>query len=811
MKYVNICPSKQSMNPATLKDTLCYHCGDKASKSYALGEKLFCCQGCKTVHQILAGNGLDGYYKLQDRPGVKISFAPDTEEFAYLDNPEIAVLLLDYDDGEMVKLSLQIPSIHCSSCIWLLEHLQKLHPGIHWGRVDFLKKEFTASIDSKKLSVRQLAELLNSIGYKPLITLENQQQKKTQHSNKELILKLGVAGFCFGNIMLFSFSEYFGLSSLQYPQFERFFSYLNFILAIPVLFYSGQHYLTSAWKSITRGILHINVPLALGMVAFFGRSAYEILSKTGPGYMDSLSGLIFFLLIGKWFQDYTYEHLSFERDYKSYFPLAVTVKDNGQWVSRLLSKITKGNRLRIKNGELLAADGILLSGDGQIDYSFVTGESVPVHRIVGEMVYGGGRQVGGTIEVEITKDVSQSQLSKIWNANYSDKDAPSRLVSFSSKVSHYFTIVLLLVAFASLIYWSFTDVSKGFFAFTSVLIIACPCALALSSPLALGNTLRILGRKGLYLKNVNVVEELAHTDHIVFDKTGTLTKTNDFSIKFEGEDLSNAQLAAVKGLASHSNHPFSRAIYQSLTNVDVAGLSKVHEIPGNGLLGFHESFGEIRMGSAEFTESNSIAIGSGVYLKIGSFRPGYFSINAEYRPFVKKLLNRLSKKFKLSVLSGDSYRESSKLKNLFGRFENAFFEQSPEDKLSKIEAMRKDQMVMMVGDGLNDAGALLSSDVGLVVVEDTAQFTPAAKGIITAKDLTHLPDLLLLTRKTVNIIKGSFCISTIYNIVGLWFAVQGLLSPLFAAILMPLSSITIILFNTVATNVAAKIIERKWA
>jgi Cu+-exporting ATPase len=222
----------------------------------------------------------------------------------------------------------------------------------------------------------------------------------------------------------------------------------------------------------------------------------------------------------------------------------VTIFKDDQWTSTLLSNIHKGDRLKIRNGELIPADAIVFNGDAYIDYSFVTGESVPVHKVLGEIVYGGGRQLGGAIEVEILKEVSQSQLTKIWNSQ-GDNLNQSRLTSFSELISKYFTIALIAIAFITLIVWSFIDLSIGFFAFTSVLIVACPCALALSSPLALGNTLRLLGSRGFYLKNAQVVEQLARVNHIVFDKTGTLTTPQEFEVQYVGDFANDIFFSAV--------------------------------------------------------------------------------------------------------------------------------------------------------------------------------------------------------------------------------------------------------------------------
>lgn len=787
------------MKTSVGQQLLCFHCGDIVLSEIKQGEKSFCCEGCLTVHNFLSESGMGHYYEMGRGSGNKV-IQKDNEEFAFLDNPQIADLLIDFKNDELLRLNLQLPSIHCSSCIWLLEHLNLLHPGILFGRVDFLKKELTVRINPAKISVRQLVELLRDIGYKPDISLKQEQKEKQDKSERDLLLKLAVAGFCFGNIMLFSFPEYFGLQLREDTVFAKFFSYINLVLALPVLLYSASDYFDSAIKSLRKKVLHINVPLALGMLALFLRSVYEILWQVGPGYLDSFAGLLFFLLSGKWFQQYTWSHLNFERDYKSYFPLAVTVWEGERWVSILLSEVRKGDRLRIRNGELIPADSIVLKGDALIDYSFVTGESIPVSKVLGEIVYGGGRQSGGAIEIEILKEVAQSQLTRIWNGQDNEK-RESTLESFSSKVSRYFTIALLFIALSTFAVWSFSSWSLAFFAFTSVLIVACPCALALSSPLALGNTLRLLGRKGLYLKNAGVVEQMAQIDHIVFDKTGTLTEPELLKVRWSGNSLNGQENSVIKELTSHSTHPYSRAINGSIPGTSGNTLINIEEIPGSGIRGIHPDLGMVIMGNAAFNGIKTTSEGPIVYLTIAGEHKGQFHFENAYRSKVSNLLNELGASYKVSILSGDQATEEAHLKRMYGGFKFLKFNQTPEEKQKFIQNLEASgDRVMMVGDGLNDAGALRMSDTGIAISGHGGQFTPAASGILMATDLEKLPSMIKLAKKTLGAIHFSFAISILYNIVGLWFAVQGQLSPVLAAILMPLSSISVVLINTFLTN-----------
>ncbi len=277
------------------------------------------------------------------------------------------------------------------------------------------------------------------------------------------------------------------------------------------------------------------MPLALGMIALYGRSTYEILSQSGAGFMDSFAGLIFFLLLGKYFQQKTFNHISFERDYKSYFPISATVKTaDGKENSAALNKLNIGDTLILKNGEIIPADGILIKGEAKIDYAFVTGEAEPILKKSGEKIFAGGRLFGSSIESTLTRNVNQSYLTQLWNNDAFKNQHKSSISYLSERAGRYFTVVILVVSALAFLFWVRTDFRKAINAATAVLIIACPCAVALSIPFTLGNLLRIFGRHQFYLKNTNVIEALGKIDAIVFDKTGTITQNSNIAVEYKG-------------------------------------------------------------------------------------------------------------------------------------------------------------------------------------------------------------------------------------------------------------------------------------
>ena len=450
------------------------------------------------------------------------------------------------------------------------------------SRVNFLDKKASVTFRIDEISLRQLVELLTKIGYEPKLSFNDLGLKDDRLHDRQLLYKIGLAGFAFGNIMLLSFPEYLGFhkgSMLFYL------GYINLVLALPVLLYSGRDYLLSAWRSIKMRSPGIDVPVALGMIVLFGRSAFEIISGTGEGYLDSFSGFVFFLLIGKWFQSYTYQSLSFEHSYKSYFPISAHLLDGNNWISRSIDQLKKGDRIMVKNEEIVPCDGTLIQGDARIDYSFVTGESDPQKVSLGEMILAGGKQKGAAVEMIVAKAVDQSYLTQLWNEDIFDKNQLSTTSKFINAVSKHFTWIILLLAVLMFFYWWVVQPGLAFQVFTAVLIVACPCALALSVPFIYGNGIRLLADKNVYYKNTTSLENLQDIDTIIFDKTGTITDLNKIQVDYMGKDLDEIKTGAIKSLAEQSGHPLSKAIAQHFSAMSIGLITDYREIPGSGIEG----------------------------------------------------------------------------------------------------------------------------------------------------------------------------------------------------------------------------------
>lgn len=807
----------------------CFHCGlDCPQPPLVAQGRNFCCAGCQTVHELLTENGLSQFYALAPGAGVRRSQETARDRFQFLDEPQVRERLVDYSDGTTTHITFRVPAVHCVACVWLLENLFRLRPGIGTSRVNFAQREVSVQFRDREVRLSEVAELIASLGYPPELKLADLSgQAPDSTAPRRLWLQIAVAGFAFGNSMLLSLPAYFGLDPFIGPDFRQLVGWLSLALSIPVVSFSAGDYWRRAWLGFRLRRMNIEVPIAVGVAALFLQSAFDVMSGRGEGYFDSLAGLIFFLLCGRWFQEKTYDRLVFDRDYTSFFPLSVRRLTASGTETVSLGRLEIGDRIQLRNGELVPADARLVGGGAVIDYSFVTGESAAVEKRPGEIIYAGGRQTAGLVLLELVKPVSQSYLTSLWNQDIFQKDKLDGFDDLTNRYSERFTWIILAIAVGAAGFWVWADPSRAMRAWVGVLIVACPCALALAAPFTLGAALRALGRRQVFLRKTQVLEHLARIDSVVFDKTGTLTLPGGGEVSFEGPALSVEETRWVGALAGQSIHPLSVRLAGFLPldgkSVDV---QQFEEIPGAGIVGTVLGR-ELRLGSADWLRQGGISdvrgatVGgtprvetasnapSEVHLAVGGRYRGRFAVVNPLRQGVADTVRHLSRTHRVSLLSGDNARERERLQALFGPEVELHFHQSPQDKLDYIRRLQAaGHSVMMVGDGLNDAGALQQSDVGIAVVEDVGVFSPASDVILHAPELVRLPAMLGFARQSVRIVRWSFALSAAYNVVGLVIAASGRLEPVVCAILMPLSSVSVVAFAVGLIQWASRVLEQ---
>ena len=795
----------------------CFHCGEPCpDDSFTLDGRAFCCFGCQTVFSLLRENGLEQFYQLQTAPGVRVRVASAAAKWKFLDDSSVQEKLFDFADRTQARVTLHLPAIHCVACVWLLESLFKLHPGVGKSLVNFARREAAITFAPDKIKFSELAALLAAIGYEPQLTLGETEKPGSSSLRSRTWLQIGLAAFGFGNIMLLSLPFYFGLDSFNGPWFKALAGWLSLAMTLPVVTYSASDFWRAAWLGLRQRTLTLEVPIALGLAAIYLSSLFQVATRQGPGYCDSLTGLIFFLLSGRLFQKMTCDRLTFDRDYKGFFPLSVTRKTPVGEESVAISRLNAGDHVLLRNGELLPADARLISGAACVDYSFVTGEAEPVACEPGDHLYAGGRQVGGAIEVETIKPVAQSYLATLWNNEAFRKTRDNDLDSLTNRYSRRFTKLVFGTALGAAVFWLCQNPAVSLKAFTSVLIVACPCALALAAPLTYGTVQRLLARLNIFLRNALGIERLAQLDTIVLDKTGTLTTADARGVHFHGAKLSAAETDWISSLARHSTHPHSLRIAKAL-GAAVLPVAHFRETPGCGIEGVVAG-SQFLLGSPAWVESRGVPAsaarpeamdtfpaGSRVAVAINGVPRGSFALENSLRPEVESLIRRLDGNFELALLSGDNEREAARFGKIFSRHTLLKFNQTPGDKLQFVrELQQRGRNVMMVGDGLNDAGALKQADVGVAVVEQIGAFSPASDVILDAAELTRLAAVLRFSRSAARVVRTGFVISAAYNLIGVSIAAAGLLQPVVCAILMPISSASVVFFVCSATTWKAR-------
>ncbi|HEY8535394.1 MAG TPA: heavy metal translocating P-type ATPase metal-binding domain-containing protein, partial [Vicinamibacterales bacterium] len=632
----------------------CRHCGDPCDRPVRDGDNVFCCIGCRSVYTLLMQEGLDGYYACEVPPGVPQRDAElrEPDRFAALDDPATAAAFLEFDDGRIARARIPVPALHCASCVWLLERLWKLQPGVISSEVDLLRGLVRVTFDPRETTLRAIAERMAALGYEPNLALE-QPSGTVPAARRRLYRQIGVAGFAFGNIMLFSIPRYVNGGPLE-DGFQRLFDALNIGFALPVLLFSASDWFRAAWRTLRTGHVTLEFPVALGLAVIFTRSVADIALGTGEGFMDSFSGLVFFLLIGRLFQQKTFERMSFDRTYRSFFPLSVRVERDGACDVVPIERIGRGDVMVVRPHELVPADAVLLDGPGAVDYAFVTGESVPVAVEPGDVVHAGGRVAGHTLRLRALGPVSNSRLASLWANPILQTPKTTALASVSDRFGFWFTVCAVGIAIAGAIWW-WPDLGMSARVATAVLIIACPCALTMAAPVTLGTALGQLGQRGLFARHPGVVLDMSRIDAIAFDKTGTLTTLSAPAVVEHG-GLPAEDWPLVRAAAAHSVHPISRALAQS-GEAD-GEVSELVESPGRGLSALVDGR-RVRIGTAAFVGVAADNRPGVTHVSVDG-RAGWVRVVVPTREGIDETVRALAREHDVHLVSGDHDAEAAR-------------------------------------------------------------------------------------------------------------------------------------------------------
>lgn len=800
----------------TQSQLLCHHCGNEVDsspiqKEIEGREEVFCCEGCLTVSQIIHSSGKDLYYSIKgsqtlDRVQLPKSF-PDN-----LDTPQIYERYVTQKDPKIWEIYIKVTNIHCSACIWLNEKALLDIDGVHTAVINFATGTAKVSFDKNKTSITDIFQCILSIGYKPILFKPGEKLKKGQNNLKSLLLKIGVAAFCFGNIMLFSVALYSGYFSGIELGYKRLLHYVSWALATPAYLYSGSPFLIGAFSSLKRKTLTMDVLLFLGISLAYFYSVYVTLSDNGEVYFDSVCMIYFFILIGKYFEEKSrvYSHEKIDELLCKLPEMSICIT-NTMETSIPSESIISGMTLKTIAGERVPIDAKLLSDSIHIDESFLTGESRPIKRKKGDTIQAGSICLDSTCYLEAITSYSDSSLSRMKNRIEEAILAKPKIQILTERIASHFIRTVFGVAILTFLGWMFYshDLEKALVYTISVLIVACPCALGISVPTALVTNHIVNSKFGAILKSPNAIDPLSNLDTILFDKTGTLTE-GKFRV-LESTLPDSSLLSYIYKIESESNHPIAKSVLRyiesnpshSISILSDLEIKNLKVLSGEGIRATLLDLGsekEILLGTASLLQSQGVSVpevnkeGSIIYVSLNLIYQGYLLLSDTPRKESFELISHLKKIIPdIRLISGDREEIVQSTANTLG-ITKYMANCKPEKKADLVASLhREGKIVAMVGDGINDSLSLAGADVGISHSDAEDLSIDKSDLILLSGNLLSLHKSILSAKITSKVIKQNIFISLFYNSIMLPLAISGWMIPVLCAGFMTLSSLTVLI------------------
>lgn len=800
------------------KVTNCKHCQQQIPSGAHYGE--FCCNGCSLVFKILNDNNLLEYYRLREQDqaqGVPAASADQTD-FAYFNDPQFLTKNSRNVNGDIFEIRFLLQGVHCLACIWLLEKLPELCLGVVSSRIDFSSSVIIVRYDQTKTSAAQIAQTINNLGYYPLELTRSNQSITLNREIRSFLYRIGVAGVCAGNIMMIAVSLYQAGAAGIEPEFHLFLRAISFLLAIPVLTYAAWPFYSAAWNGIKVGVLHIDLPISVGIILGFLLSTYNFLRGSGEVYFDSLSVLVLLMLFGRLLQRYSLSKALRSAE-SSRFLEDYAFRIEGQVIKRVYyAALKSGDIVFVPKGSRVPVDGVITAGFSQLDLSVLTGESYPLAVSPGTLVLAGSANLGADLQISAQSSFAESRFGGLIN-NLEMQSTGNKKTSLSitDRISSIFVPLVTITAIVNFSYWlSNSGINQAIETTLALLVITCPCAVGLAAPLTLVSAISQAMRKGIYIKAPSAFELLSRAKTFIFDKTGTITYGNftlhevilyDSSID---RSFSNSIVAAIE---SCSQHPIARSLVpQILENPDSAHKClDFKEISGVGVWGNVQQkeyfFGSSAATISQGTEVSSVHLAKIQELALKGLTVcclvhankllAIYALGDLLRTEFFKFANDLKRsQHEIIIASGDeTVIVQSVGKQIGVETDNCYGNYSPEDKASLVEKIKSkdgNNIVVMVGDGVNDLAALQAADLGIGVSGGIVRCLQSADIFLSRYNVHDLDALISGSARVVRRIKLIIGLSIAYNIAGAILSICGAASPLVAALLMPISSLTVI-------------------
>ncbi len=780
----------------------CSHCHLEFDKSVMIidGEHYFCCNGCQGVFKLLNDEGLESFYEKSNN----VVLTPPTQQYEDSSNfnaPAFYDKFVKVNDDGFHEVSLIIEGIHCSACVWLNEKALHKMDGVIEANINFTnnKAHIVWADDVVKLS--EIIDMIRAVGYNAYPYDASIQEANANAQRKDYYLRMAVAIFASMNIMWIAIAQYAGYFTGITQEMKTILNIAEGILATPVLFYSGWVFFRGAYYSLKNKVVNMDLLVATGAALTYFYSIYITVNEEGEAYFDSVSMIITFVLIGKFLEVLSKKNAADTLDIiGKHLPSEVNIVKEDKIISCKLNDVVVGDIIVTSSGEKVLLDGVIVKGNGSFDESSLTGENKPIYKKEGDSVISGTTSIDADIQYRATKDFEHSTLSSLVSLLESAINKKPKIEQIANKLSEHFSTTILLLSLITFLVWWFWPHSfeTAFMVGISVIIIACPCALALATPVATLVGLSLGAKRGILFKEAAQLETMAKVDTLVLDKTGTITVGKPEVVK---EHIYSAfDKSLLLSIVKLSNHPVAQGIYEYLLkheHTEEQLLDEYTQIPAQGIsahykneniLGGNKTLMQENKIETDFSSDNTL-----FYLAINKKIVAIYELSDRIKDDAIALVQDMQAKgVDVIMLTGDNKQSASKVANSVG-IKEFFFEQTPEDKAKFIEKLHNEsKTVVMVGDGVNDILALARADIGIVMGSGSDVAIDVSDVVLLNDSLRSLEDAFKISRTTYGLIKQNLGISLIYNAITIPLAMAGYVIPLVAAISMSVSSLLVV-------------------
>ncbi len=788
----------------------CAHCGLPVGSGVEEREGAgpsFCCAGCATVHGILREGGLDAYYGMAERRHARV--ASTERRFEEFDHESFHELYVTTQADGLLETSFYLEGVECGSCVWLVERVPLLLPGMSRAELDAGRARVQVVWDGAGVTLSAIARTLDTLGYRPRPYRGLRRDRARREEDRAALGRIGVAGAIAVNAMLAALALYSGFLTGMEPAYERTFRWFSLLLVTPALLWPGRVFFRGAWAALRTRSLHMDLPIAIALAAGYGRGLVNTLRDEGPIYFDGVTLLIFLLLVGRFLQQRAQRAAGDSAELlHSLSPATARVTDGEEMRDIPVEALLPGMIVEVRAEETLAADGVVVAGRTSIDLSLLTGESRPVPVGAGDEVFAGSVNRGSLVRIRVERAGEESRLGAILREAEAGAQRRAPIVATADRLSGLFVLAVLALSLVTLLLWWRSSPSFAMDQAIALLIVTCPCALALATPLAVSVAIGRAARDGILIRGGAALEALARPGDLYLDKTGTVTEGRTSLLSWEGAD---SLRPLVLGLERHTSHPLAAGFERAWSDVVPARADDVAYTAGGGVEGKVGGrpvvVGSPRFVAARLSETSGdrpgiesldrsgVPEGTPVWVAVDGRVEGRALFGDAIRPGAAASLSALrTRGYIPHLLSGDDPALVASVGSALGiPADRCRGGASPEEKLRVVEKAEGRSRVVMVGDGVNDAAAIARASVGVAVGGGAEASLASADVYLTRPGLESLVRLVDGSRKTLAVIRRNIALSVAYNLVGAALAMTGQINPLLAAILMPASSITVVL------------------